>query len=512
MSKKEFLVDEAFINELFEQLPGLIVAKDTLGNIVSYNDHYKSFNHIDHKTQDLNDYDLYHKQEANEITHIDREVIRTKKVVASDTIIEKQGKNKYLLTYTAPVMQENMVVGTSSISLDMTAKENQYQDQMGMLKDIILNLPGHVYWKDLDNCYLGCNYSQAKALGLSDPDDIIGRLAHEKMPTQVGDQLRGDDRQLMDEGRTITLEEPGLRDDGSQGVFLTKKAPIYDRDGQVVGLLGVSFDITIRKRAEEALEVAKNELERANQLKSDFMSNMEHDIRSPFSAIAVFCGWLRDEEKDPYKKQVLSDVVDAGDELLKLCNEMLDFSKLEQHRDSHLEKKIEMKVLIDKVERLERVVASVNKLDFHIDYDVSIPQVLIGDPFKVFRILVNLLSNAFKFTEEGAVLLSVECLKKDRREALIRFTIKDTGIGMPVDKQHFVFEKFSRLSRAHQGLYKGLGVGLPIVKMFVNDLDGEIDLVSEEGEGTMIACTIPFRLPLTHDYVDSSFIHRLVLD
>jgi PAS domain S-box-containing protein len=511
MGENDFIIDEKFIKHLFEQLPGMVVTKDTLGNIVSYNEHFKQFNGIKSDISGLTDYDLYKKQEANEITHIDREVIRSKEVVASETVIDKDNVRKYFLSYTAPIIQDDQPIGTSSISLDMTERENKVQDQLRILKDIVLMLPGHVYWKGRDNRYLGCNYAQAKALGLAHPDDIIGRLSHERMPSDLGNELRAADAMLMEEGRTITLEEPGIRDDGAQGTFLTKKTPLYDGAGDVVGLLGVSFDITVRKRQEKELEEARDELERANQLKSDFMSNMEHDIRSPFSAIAVFCGWLRDEEEDPYKRQVLTDVVNAGDELLKLCNDTLDFSKLEKERH-YIDKKVDLRELIDKIERLERVVASVNKLEFHIDYDVTIPKVLVGDPFKIFRILVNLLSNAFKFTEEGAVLLNVECLKKDRREALIRFTVKDSGIGMPADKQHYVFERFSRLSRSHHGLYKGLGVGLPIVKMFVEDLDGEIDLVSEEGEGTTIACTIPFRLPLTQDYVDHSFIHKLVLD
>ena len=100
-------------------------------------------------------------------------------------------------------------------------------------------------------------------------------------------------------------------------------------------------------------------------------------------------------------------------------------------------------------------------------------------------------------------------MNRVNREAVIRFTIRDTGIGMPLDKQQYIFESFSKLSRSQAGVYKGLGIGLPIVKKFVADLEGEIDLKSVEGEGTMIAFSLPFRIPLTQDYATSMHFHQL---
>ena len=501
-----------FIGKILQQLPGMVVCKDLVGQIIACNDSYKQFTGIQQINEEATDYMFFSDKVANEITAIDREAIRKKNTICYEISIENNKGLKNYLNCTSPFFSDGKVVATTSVYLDFTEQREQYLCEINTLKAVIKLLPGNVYWKGLDNRYLGCNDEQAKSMGLENSDEIIGKLAYSRLPTDTGDVQRAADKLIMTEGRNITTEELGLREDGSQGVFLTKKKPIYGRNGHVNGLLGTSFDITDRKNQEKELRIMKEDLELANKLKSDFMSNMEHDIRSPFSAIAVFCSWLRDDEKDPYKKQVLSDVVNAGEELLRLCNDMLDFSKLEKNQHAHLQMKFELSALIDKISRLERVVASVNKLEFHVEYDPSIPKVITGDYFRVYRILVNLLSNAFKFTHEGAVLLSVKCLRKNHKEALIRFIVKDTGIGMPIDKQHFIFEKFSKLSRSHHGIHKGLGVGLSIVKQFMHDLEGEIDFVSEENEGTMIACTILFQVPLTNDYIDKSFIHKLILD
>jgi two-component system aerobic respiration control sensor histidine kinase ArcB len=498
--------------ELFKQISGYIVYKDRDGTIISYNDHFQQFHDIHSSFTSLTDYDIYHHEEADILTLMDREALRTLQGISREIVIEKYNQKIPLLMHTAPFFHKEKLIGTTTIFLKMKQNEKIYEGENKLFNDFFKMLPGLAHWKGLDNRYIGCNAAYAKTQGLSKPEDIINKLSHSNVPKDIGDVLRAADKALMDEQKSRTQEEFALKEDGSQGVFLTKKTPIYDFNGKVAGLLSVSFDITHRKEQEKELRIAKEDLERANTLKLDFMSNMEHDIRSPFSAIATFCTWLRDEEQDSYKKQVLADVVDSSEELLKLCNDMLDFSKLEKEPQPHLKTKFELSVLIDKIYRLERIVASAKNIEFHVDYDPSIPEVLLGDHFRVYRILINILSNAFKFTHEGTVLLSVECLRKNYKEALIRFTIKDTGIGMPIEKQHYIFEKFSKLTRSHHGLHKGLGIGLSIVKQYMHDLEGEIDLVCEEGKGTMIACTVLLHVPLTNDFIDKSFIHKLSLD
>ncbi|OJA01048.1 hypothetical protein BEV13_00805 [Rickettsiella grylli] len=135
----------------------------------------------------------------------------------------------------------------------------------------------------------------------------------------------------------------------------------------------------------------------------------------------------------------------------------------------------------------------------HLSSDL--PKIVVGDRYRLCRLLINLVSNAIKFTKVGQVSIHVELLDKTDDTYLIRFIIKDTGEGISLEQQNVIFEKFSRLSPSNKGLYKGSGLGLIIVKQFIEEMKGEIDLQSTLGEDTDFICTIPFKLPLTDDFV-----------
>lgn len=126
--------------------------------------------------------------------------------------------------------------------------------------------------------------------------------------------------------------------------------------------------------------------------------------------------------------------------------------------------------------------------------------VVIGDSYRLKRILLNLISNSIKFTNSGHIKVTVQQIKKiTDRSVIIRFTVKDTGIGMQASEQDLIYERFVRLTPSNQGYYKGLGLGLRIVKQFIKEMDGEIELESKLGEGSVFVCTIPFQLPLVND-------------
>ncbi len=151
---------------------------------------------------------------------------------------------------------------------------------------------------------------------------------------------------------------------------------------------------------------------------------------------------------------------------------------------------------------MELPTAKLKQLELKTHYDSSIPPVLVGDRYRLHRILINLMSNAIKFTKKGHVTLRALLCNKTTHSALIRFIIEDTGIGIPDDKKEYIFETFSRLTLSNTGLYKGVGLGLRVVKQFMHEMDGEIDLVSDVGQGTQFICTIPFNIPLTNDFVE----------
>ncbi len=165
------------------------------------------------------------------------------------------------------------------------------------------------------------------------------------------------------------------------------------------------------------------------------------------------------------------------------------------------EKKFNLLNVIESVVKIEMPAAKNKNLSFTSDLSTDLPKIVIGDRYRLCRLLINLVSNAVKFTNEGQVSIHVALLDKTDDTYLIRFTIKDTGEGISLEQQNVIFEKFSRLSPSNKGLYKGSGLGLMIVKQFIEEMKGEIDLKSKLGEGTDFICTLPFKIPLTDDFV-----------
>ena len=143
-----------------------------------------------------------------------------------------------------------------------------------------------------------------------------------------------------------------------------------------------------------------------------------------------------------------------------------------------------------------RPAAKKKKLEFTLNVDKNVPQYLIGDDIRTQRILINLLSNAFKFTEKGFVKMDAQVAKQPENQVILKFSVEDSGIGIPSDKQDAIFEQFNRLSPSYHGIYPGAGLGLPIVKQFLTELGGEIHIQSTVGQGAAFKILIPYKVPL----------------
>jgi len=382
-------------------------------------------------------------------------------------------------------------------SSDKTADEN-LTETVNFLKNIIAKLPGHVYWKDLKGMYLGCNELQAKALGLSSAKAIVKVKPYSKLSKKEADRLAAIDREVVLSGKTQILEEFGIREDGTKGVFLTHKVPLKDNQDNVIGLLGVSIDISDRKKAEEELIRAKEEAESADEMKFSFISNMEHDIRTPILGMLGVSKLLIPKETDPEKKELLSLMGKGAQELMDYCNVILNFSKIESGSQQLQERKVDIKKLVQRIIDLEKTTAKLKGLMLTFEYSDTSPTILICDEFRIYRILMDVIGNAVKFTDKGYVRVSVDLAKKiDNTNIVLKFVIEDTGVGIPEDKQNYIFEKFIKLTASNTGRYKGsTGLGLTFVKEFMEDIGGNIEIKSKLGQGTKFVLTIPFKLPL----------------
>jgi len=341
---------------------------------------------------------------------------------------------------------------------------------------------------------MGVNREWLELVGLNSIEQVIGKK-DEVFFGNAAESLRANDRWVMETHNTLVKEEAVQLKSGEKRYFIATKMPRYDVHGRIIGIIGNSIDITERKKMEEALKRAKK-IEEFNELRSKFIQNMRNDIRTPVSGLEQTLSILLNKEEDPFKQEVLEFSVGAVEELKSLLNTFLNFDRERYHNPLRHEQ-FRLSTVFQSIYRLELPTANTKRLQFHYKIDKYIPAIILSDEFRIKHILLNLVGNALKFTHAGEVFFEAKLIKKEGRNLLIEFIVKDTGIGIPESKRKVVFEKFVRLEDSNHGIYKGAGLGLANVKEYVEQLGGEFKPIqSTEGKGTTFAILIPMKVSL----------------
>lgn len=274
---------------------------------------------------------------------------------------------------------------------------------------------------------------------------------------------------------------------------------IFGEDGNHIGFAGIARDITNKKQREAFLLEAKQKAEEVNQAKTTFVQNVRHDMRTPLGGIIgmaeIMAGQLKDLE-GPYAEYAQM-IHAAGQQLMGFLDDVLGLLQQEAVDFKGKEEPFSMVAVAEQVVAMFKPALQQKQLDFDLSIDDKLPERAVGNHEGLHRILMNLMSNAVKFTEAGKIQLSLSKGQySSDREIVLKIQLADTGIGIPADKKDAIFEKLTRLSPAYQGKYQGTGLGLYMVKQFVQVMDGEIYLKSEEGKGSEFTVALPFKLPL----------------
>lgn len=370
------------------------------------------------------------------------------------------------------------------------------KSKVHQLLEIINAVRGSIYWKDTKGRYLGCNKYMLRMAGLSKLSEIIGKRDAELPWKAIANELFQTDQKIIQDKSTLEIEESPTLFNQKQKIFLTTKTPLFDDSNNIIGVIGISMDITARKEAEEELKVAKEIAETASQAKTEFLRNMRHDLRTPFSGILSMAQLLEADETDPIKKGHLKDIAESAEALLNHLNEILEFVEVESGQVPIIEKAFDIYEAVEEVYRIMLPSASQKQLNFKLTIDKKLPRHLVGDAVRMQRILINLITNAIKFTERGYVKVAMNWKTKLDGKGVVQFIIEDTGIGIPKDKQHIIFERFNRLTSSYSGIYAGKGLGLRIVKQFLDEIDGQLQLESVPEKGTIFNILIPYKVNL----------------
>ncbi len=359
----------------------------------------------------------------------------------------------------------------------------QSKRQAGTMAALINSIPDLIFYKDMQGVYLGCNDAFARMHGRS-VAEITNHTVYDLFPKDTADRLTAEDKFMLGQQASARREFWETYPDGRRVLLDSVKTPFWSSDGELLGLLVISHDITDRKAAEEEISRARDLAEAATRMKSDFLANMSHEIRTPMNAIIGMAHLAMNTELSPRQREYLRKIQDSSKHLLGIINDTLDFSKIEagkldiEHAEFALEK------LLDNVATLISERAHDKGLELVFDVAPDVPRALVGDALRLGQVLINFANNAVKFTDKGEVDIVARVRERMGDEVVVYFAIRDTGIGLTAEQIGRLFQSFAQADTSTTRKYGGTGLGLVIAKRLAGLMGGEVGVESVPGKGS----------------------------
>jgi len=389
--------------------------------------------------------------------------------------------------------------------------EKWLAERTNFLNSLIENTPVGIVAIDNNHAVQMCNPAFERLFQFTKEGIVGQQIASLLSAPEVEKEIDANVRRLW-QGETTRLVTRRRRSDGSLVDVEAYSVPLI-ADGRVTGAVLLYQDITERKRAEEALLRAKNAAEAASRAKSEFLANMSHEIRTPMNGIIGMTELALDTQLTTEQRDYLGMVRTSANSLLTVVNDILDFSKIEAGKLDLDMTDFDFEQTIGETMKALAFRAHQKHLELAWRVAADVPEYLNGDTGRLRQILVNLVGNSVKFTEHGEIVVSVEKESTDEKGISLHFQVRDTGIGIPREKQQMVFEAFTQADTSATRKYGGTGLGLAITSRLVALMGGRIWLESEIGHGSTFHFTCRFgwanSVPQPKAFADPELIHDL---
>jgi PAS domain S-box-containing protein len=441
-------------------------------------------------------YDLFIEQEREELKKAALNVFARKESFENfiNSNIHKDGREVILSTSAIPMLDSNgSLIGYRGVDTDITERkkaEEAVNQERRMLRTLIDNLPDPIYVQDKECRKVIANKADVENIGCANEAEVLGKTDIELFPGKIGERGYKDDKKIIITGKPIfDLEEEFINANGKHRWLQTTKIPLYDKDGNITGLVGIGHDITERKHIVEELIVAKEKAEEGDKLKTAFLHNISHEIRTPMNAIVGFSALLGEPDIDEKtRKSYIEVIMQSSNHLLSIITDIVDISNIEANLIKTYKNEMSVNAAVKSL--CNQYMPKAVEKNINMAYENGLSEsdaLILTDRTKFNQILSNLISNAVKFTEKGNVKISYRL-----KDNFLEFSVSDSGIGISPEHHSRIFDRFYQVQNAMEKLYEGTGLGLAISKAYVEHLGGKIWLTSEPGKGTTFFFTIPY--------------------